>query len=443
MCCVQRARALIGLGQLLRASGALPRGGAPAHAGGRVRGARVRPGHARGVDGAQQPRRLLQISSGRFLDAGPLYQRALTITERRLGRRSCGRGDAVSQPRRARAFGRQLGARRTVRAAVGEDQIARPRTAASARRARFDGARRAARRTEEVRRIGASVPASDCDSRTRVRSRLARGGRRAEQSGGGSAGARPAETSRSALPPRAGQRNSRAWETTIRRPAFCANNLASLLKTRGRAKEAADLFRQALDVFTTTLGPDHPNVAICLENYADTLRKLRRWREARACAKRAARILGKVEAVNDDAVALTGTINPALRKIPARRPSSRIHRLGVFADEPIPAVAEGHRVHRGAHQPSRRQTTVGPGTQLPVSAGFVLAARRRDWRQRCGTDQPLVRAEPEDAGWCAATSCITAAGRLRPARNSRWTTSTRTNSARLRAAAGRRPAAAR
>ena len=29
-----------------------------------------------------------------------------------------------------------------------------------------------------------------------------------------------------------------------------------------------------VDVFTTTLGPDHPNVAICLENYADVLRKL-------------------------------------------------------------------------------------------------------------------------------------------------------------------------
>ncbi len=118
--------------------------------------------------------------------------------------------------------------------------------------------------------------------------------------------------------------------------AFCANNLASLLKTRGRVKEAADLFRQALDVFTKTLGPDHPNVAICLENYADTLRKLRRWGEARACAKRAARILGKVEAVNDDAVALTGTINPALAKFGLAVRRSRIHRLGVFADEPIP-----------------------------------------------------------------------------------------------------------
>jgi tetratricopeptide (TPR) repeat protein len=119
--------------------------------------------------------------------------------------------------------------------------------------------------------------------------------------------------------------------------AFCANNLASLLAARGNAREAADLFRRALDVFAATLGADHPNVAICLENYAGALRRLRRRREAAARARRAARILAGLEAVNDEAVALTGTINPerAAFRLAVRR--SRIHRLGVFADEPIPA----------------------------------------------------------------------------------------------------------
>jgi hypothetical protein len=74
-------------------------------------------------------------------------------------------------------------------------------------------------------------------------------------------------------------------------------------------------------VFTTTLGPNHPNVAILpgeLRRHACA--SSRRWREARACAKRAARILGNVEAVNDDAVALTGTNQPGTRKIQTGRP---------------------------------------------------------------------------------------------------------------------------
>jgi tetratricopeptide (TPR) repeat protein len=131
---------------------------------------------------------------------------------------------------------------------------------------------------------------------------------------------------------------------------FAVNNLAVLLR-HDRPSEAARLFRRALAIFRRTLGPEHPNVGVCLENYGSVLRLLGRRKEANACARRAARVLAKLEAVNDEAVGLTGTINPnhtAFRLLVGR---SAIHRLGVFADEPIPRrrkVIEytGERVNR-------------------------------------------------------------------------------------------------
>jgi tetratricopeptide (TPR) repeat protein len=118
---------------------------------------------------------------------------------------------------------------------------------------------------------------------------------------------------------------------------FFANNLAVLLKTRGRFVDAERWFRRALDIFTRALGPRHPNVGVCLENYAEALRRLKRRREAAACVRRARRILGRVEAVNDDGVAITATINPLYARFRLIVGPSPINRLGVFAEEPIPA----------------------------------------------------------------------------------------------------------
>jgi hypothetical protein len=64
---------------------------------------------------------------------------------------------------------------------------------------------------------------------------------------------------------------------------------------------------------------------------------MRRWREARECARRAERILGTVEAVNGAAAAVTGTINPAHANFRLMVRPSGIHRTGVFSEQPIPA----------------------------------------------------------------------------------------------------------
>jgi tetratricopeptide (TPR) repeat protein len=330
----QRARALIGLGQLLEHQGRY-------RAAARLLTQAVTSAERGfGLDALEVSTALNNLGVcykylGRFLDAGPLYQRALAIAERRLGpdhadvatlyhnlgglEHSAGnwaRGEPFAR-RSVRIRSRALGPR--------HPHVAHDLTALAALldgQKKFDESERLYRRAIVIleREYGADSHDVAVALNNLAAVQQARG--------------RPKQAE-------ALYRRALAIETTNLgdghpKTAFCANNLASLLKTRGRVKEAAALFRQALEVFTATLGRDHPNVAICLENYADTLRKLRRWREARACAKRAARILGTVEAVNDDAVALTGTINPALAQFRLDVRRSRIHRLGVFAEEPIP-----------------------------------------------------------------------------------------------------------
>ena len=129
--------------------------------------------------------------------------------------------------------------------------------------------------------------------------------------------------------------------------AFALNNLAVLTAVE-QPHQAAALFRRALAIFRDSLGAGHPNVGVCLENFVPVLRQLGRRQEARASAQLASRILGAVEAVNDDAVALTGTINPDRARFRLLVRPSPIHRLGVFAEEAIPA---GRRVidYTGEH----------------------------------------------------------------------------------------------
>jgi tetratricopeptide (TPR) repeat protein len=68
------------------------------------------------------------------------------------------------------------------------------------------------------------------------------------------------------------------------------NNLAGLYYAQGGYAQAQPLYQRALAIREKALGPDHPNVATCLQNYADLLRKLSRTVEAEAMEVRAASI---------------------------------------------------------------------------------------------------------------------------------------------------------
>jgi hypothetical protein len=58
------------------------------------------------------------------------------------------------------------------------------------------------------------------------------------------------------------------------------NNLAQLYGAEGQYAKAEPLHRRALAIWEKALGPEHRDVAICLENYALCLRAIDRSQEA-------------------------------------------------------------------------------------------------------------------------------------------------------------------
>ena len=61
----------------------------------------------------------------------------------------------------------------------------------------------------------------------------------------------------------------------------------------GRYSEAEPLYKRSLQIMERVLGPDHPNVATVLENYADLLQKMDREKEAAELEARAKSIRNK------------------------------------------------------------------------------------------------------------------------------------------------------
>ena len=57
--------------------------------------------------------------------------------------------------------------------------------------------------------------------------------------------------------------------------------------TQGKYAEAEPLYQRALGIWETALGPEHPNVASVLENYAVLLRKTGRESQAAEMEARA------------------------------------------------------------------------------------------------------------------------------------------------------------
>ncbi len=73
------------------------------------------------------------------------------------------------------------------------------------------------------------------------------------------------------------------------------NNLAELYRQQGNYAEAAPLYRRSLAIMENALGPEHPNVATSLENYAALLREIGRADEAAEMEARAKAIRAKYE----------------------------------------------------------------------------------------------------------------------------------------------------
>ena len=72
--------------------------------------------------------------------------------------------------------------------------------------------------------------------------------------------------------------------------AMSLNNLASLYHAQGQYAQAEPLYKRALAILEKALGPDHPNVAKFLSDLAALYRVTKRDEEAEILEQRAARI---------------------------------------------------------------------------------------------------------------------------------------------------------
>jgi tetratricopeptide (TPR) repeat protein len=71
------------------------------------------------------------------------------------------------------------------------------------------------------------------------------------------------------------------------------NSLALLYVARGRYSEAEPLYRRALTIDETALGPEHPNMVSRFNNLADLYRVQGRYAEAEPLYKRALAVAEK------------------------------------------------------------------------------------------------------------------------------------------------------
>ncbi|UCE73013.1 MAG: tetratricopeptide repeat protein, partial [Methanomassiliicoccales archaeon] len=72
--------------------------------------------------------------------------------------------------------------------------------------------------------------------------------------------------------------------------AISLNNLAGLYDSQGRYGEAEPLYKRALAIAKKAFGPDHPNVAACLNNLAELYRAQGKYAEAERLYIRALKI---------------------------------------------------------------------------------------------------------------------------------------------------------
>jgi tetratricopeptide (TPR) repeat protein len=72
--------------------------------------------------------------------------------------------------------------------------------------------------------------------------------------------------------------------------AMSLNNIASHYSMHGDYTKAEPLYKRALSIWEKAFGPDHPDMATCLENVADLYRNTERVAEAEQLEERAAKI---------------------------------------------------------------------------------------------------------------------------------------------------------
>ena len=102
-----------------------------------------------------------------------------------------------------------------------------------------------------------------------------------------------APVSRKPIPVLAVKETPRAATQPLETKTQTGNNLALLYNTQGKDSEAEPLHKRSLAIREKALGPEHPDVAKGLENYAALLRMTGRTEEAVEIDARAKAIRAK------------------------------------------------------------------------------------------------------------------------------------------------------
>jgi hypothetical protein len=145
--------------------------------------------------------------------------------------------------------------------------------------------------------------------------------------------------------------------------AHTLNNLALYYKALGRLAEARPLYERALAIFRRTQGASHDNTAATLYNLAQLLKA-----QAKEMEKRAHQTEKDAREMAVGALTAEAT-QQELARYRLRVSPSRIHRFGIFTEEPI---ASGRNI-------------------IPYLGKFI--SRRECARRKCGTRTYLLRVD--------------------------------------------------
>jgi uncharacterized protein len=126
-----------------------------------------------------------------------------------------------------------------------------------------------------------------------------------------------------------------AWGPEHPEVAHTLNNLALYYKALGRLAEARPLYERALAIFRRTQGASHDNTAATLYNLAQLLKAQAKQMEQRARETE----LDAREIGGADHTAET-SLRQDLARYGLRAAPSRIHRFGIFTEEPIASGRE-------------------------------------------------------------------------------------------------------
>ena len=96
--------------------------------------------------------------------------------------------------------------------------------------------------------------------------------------------------------------------------AISLNNIAELHIINGSYDEIEPLYKRALNISEKSLGPDHPDVAICLNNLAELFYNQGKYKEAEPLYIRALKILEQTLGPDHPEVAITLKSMKALYK---------------------------------------------------------------------------------------------------------------------------------